>query len=177
MDKTVRTEEFQRLVVDCQSKVLAYIYALIPDMNDAQDLLQQTMLQLWEQFDEYDASRSFTAWACTLARYQVLGFIRDKQRERTVFSDELMAKLADRVTELSRDEDADAYREALANCERSLNEADRTLVKQCYREDVSVQRVAEQLNRSPQSICNSLKRIRGVLFECIKRRLAQGGRG
>jgi hypothetical protein len=45
----------------------------------------------------------------------------------------------------------------------------------CYGGSVCIHDVAGRLGRSTQSIHNSLRRIRRVLFECVRRKIAQGG--
>ena len=43
----------------------------------------------------------------------------------------------------------------------------------CYAEGESVSRVADAMGRSPQSVHNSLRRIRNWLLDCIRRELKQ----
>ncbi len=173
MNQSRLAEEFEDLLVACQGKLLAYIYALLPNMNDAQDILQQTVLKLWEEFEHYDRDQTFAGWAHTLARYQVLSFLRDKQRSRVVFNDDVMTTLSDRQAEMAQHDDADAYREALSHCESRLEQSDRRLLRRCYVDEVNVALISTELGRSPQSVCNSLKRIRTAMFGCIQRRLSK----
>ena len=49
-----------------------------------------------------------------------------------------------------------------------LAEPDRTLVERCYGERVPVPQVAADLGRLPESVYNSLRRVRGQLMACIK---------
>ena len=42
------------------------------------------------------------------------------------------------------------------------------LIRLCYFEKCNITAAAEQLGRAPQSVCNSLRRIRGLLFDCIE---------
>ena len=57
---------------------------------------------------------------------------------------------------------------ALAVCMDRLSEGDRRLVQRCYGDRVPVQRIAAELGRSPQSVHNSLRRVRTLLLECIQ---------
>ena len=45
---------------------------------------------------------------------------------------------------------------------------DRRLIGLCYSRKSSLKQVAQQEGRSPPSVCNSLKRIRTILFDCIQ---------
>ena len=37
-----------------QSQLFGYIYSLVRDLDDADDLFQQTSLVLWDKFDQFD---------------------------------------------------------------------------------------------------------------------------
>jgi RNA polymerase sigma-70 factor (ECF subfamily) len=73
-------------------------------------------------------------------------------------------------------EDADRRLAALRACMERLKEHDRRLIELRYGGALGIGGIARQLGRTPQSICNSLGRIRGALFECIQRTLATEGR-
>jgi RNA polymerase sigma-70 factor, ECF subfamily len=40
---------------------------LVPNVADAEDIVQQTAIALWEKFDAYDPAQPFTPWACRFA--------------------------------------------------------------------------------------------------------------
>ena len=71
--------EFVQLFSAHQRGVHAYISALVPSATDADDLMQETSLALWEKFDEFDPQRDFHRWACGVAYISVL---RHRRRYR-----------------------------------------------------------------------------------------------
>jgi len=155
-----------------QARVFGYIHALVRDLNDADDLFQQVAVILWKKFDQFDASRSFLAWACGIARLEVSNFLRVRGRSRLYFTDEMNLLLLEAEDEMSHEETEDR-REALAVCVGKLRERDRELLIRCYGAGSGVARTAEECGRSPQSVHNSLRRIRRALFECIHRNLGR----
>jgi RNA polymerase sigma-70 factor (ECF subfamily) len=166
--------EFAELLRASQSRLYGYIHSLVRDLNDADDLFQQTTLILWKKFAEFDREASFFSWACGIARFEVVNFLRARGRQRLYFSDELTLQLIEAQAELDDDE-AEDRREALAACVDALRERDRDLLVACYYKGPStIPEVAQRSGRSPHSVYNSLRRIRRALFECIGRRLAQG---
>jgi RNA polymerase sigma-70 factor (ECF subfamily) len=167
--------EFAELLRRNQTRLFGYIHALVRDLNDADDLFQQTTLILWKKFGEFDRQRSFFAWACGIARLEVANFLRGRGRQRLYFSDDLSLLLVEAQAELSNDELEDR-RDALARCVEKLRPQDRELVIECYAEAASIPAAADRRGRSPQSVHNSLRRIRRALFDCIARTLAQESR-
>jgi len=168
-----RKAEFAAYLRQHQTQLFGYVYSLVRDLDDADDLFQQTSLVLWDKFEQFDPSKSFVCWACGVARYEVLNFLRSRSRHRLYFGDELNLALIE-AQEALEEEQLEERRSALAVCMKRLRQRDLELLEACYGRTVSVPEVARVWGRSSQSIHNSLRRIRRMLFECIRRTLAQG---
>lgn len=164
--------EFADYLCRDQARLYGYIHCLVRNLNDADDLYQQTALILWKKFAEFDSRRSFFGWACGIARGEIANFLRSRGRRRLHFSDDLSLLLVEAQAEMSNDE-LDDRREALSRCVEKLRPQDRELLAECYVGSAEVPEVAARHGRSPHSVYNSLRRIRRTLFECIIRRLAQ----
>jgi RNA polymerase sigma-70 factor (ECF subfamily) len=175
MDATSeRKAEFAGRLRKHQNQLFGFIYSLVRDFDDADDLFQQTSLVLWDKFDLFDASKSFIAWACGVARFEVSNFLRSRSRQRLHFTDELSLMLVDVHEELER-EQIEGRRHALAECMKKLRSRDQELLDACYQRSARIPEVARGWGRSSQSIHNSLRRIRRSLFDCVSRSLAQEG--
>ena len=164
--------EFAELLRRHQSQLFAYIYSLVHNFDDADDLYQQTSVVLWDKFEQFDRSKRFVPWACGVARYEVLNYLRARSRHRLYFSDELNLVLVEAQAELE-DEPLAEQRDALSECLKKLRRRDVDLLDACYGGSLCVSEVADAYGRSAQSIHNSLRRIRRALFECVRRTLAQ----
>ena len=156
-----------------QVQVFGYIYSLVRNFDDADDLFQQTSLAMWHKFAQFDRSKSFVAWACGVARFEVSNFLRTRSRHKLYFSDDLSLLMAE-AQESGGADGAEDRREALAGCLGKLRQRDRQLVEACYGEESRVPEVAREWGRSATSIHNSLRRIRRSLFECVRRSAALG---
>jgi RNA polymerase sigma-70 factor (ECF subfamily) len=167
--------EFAEYLRQSQTRLYGYIHSLVRDLNDADDLFQQTTLILWRKFGEFDRRRNFFSWACGIARLEVANFLRGRGRRRLYFSDDLNLLLIEAQEEMA-DEELEDRRDALARCVERLRQRDRELLNECYGESSGVNQAADRRGRSPQSVYNSLRRIRRALFECISRTMAQESR-
>jgi RNA polymerase sigma-70 factor, ECF subfamily len=163
---------FADLLRQHQGRLFAYIHSLVRDLNDADDLFQQTAVILWRKFGEYDPSRAFFPWACGIARFEVANFLRTRGRSKLYFSDELNLMLVEAQEAMGEDE-WEGSRQALSGCMDKLRERDRQLLVDCYADGASITEVAQRQGRSSHSVHNSLRRIRRALFECVRRALAQ----
>ena len=61
------TEQFMRLLAAHERQLTAFVLALIPHWADADEIVQETKIRLWQQFDQYRPDESFGAWACAIA--------------------------------------------------------------------------------------------------------------
>ncbi len=165
-----REDEFIQLLVRNRSQLFGFIFAIVQNVADAEDVLQKTSVVLWEKFASFDQGSNFVAWACHVAKLMSLKHLRSCRRDRLVFSDELIDELTLRRTNRS-DRFAEPT-EALAGCLEKLPEKDRELIRRCYTQGVTVKQVAEREGRPAGGVYNSLSRIRRVLYLCIRRALA-----
>jgi RNA polymerase sigma-70 factor (ECF subfamily) len=147
---------------------------LLHSAADAEEVVQQTNLVLWQKFDDYDPAMDFVKWACGIARYEVLKFREKQPRDKQLFSDRFLSVLAAK-SEPSVDL-FDARRHALQCCLKKLAEGDRRLVLARYQPNATTATVAESLGRSVQGTRKALRRIRGALLACVLRTLTREGR-
>jgi RNA polymerase sigma-70 factor (ECF subfamily) len=169
-----RTGEFVRLLTAAQSRLYAYICALVGAAAGARDVLQETNLVLWEKVQEYDPGRPFLPWAYRIAYLQVLAYRKRYARSRLVFDEALLNAVAGEfVRRDERDQPAQDRRlEALDECLDRLPGPGRQLIEERYRQGTPVERIARRLGKAPNVVSASLYRLRKALYDCIEARLA-----
>ena len=166
-----RTRRFIELLARHERRIARYVLALVPHWADADDVVQQTKISLWEQFDNYDPSQDFGAWACTIAYYLVLTHRKSSQRRHARLSHQYIEAMAMEVERLNSQQDR--RRGALEECLKQLREASRRLIALCYGENRTMKEVAELLGRPMGATQKAVFRIRQSLQQCVERRLSQ----
>jgi RNA polymerase sigma-70 factor, ECF subfamily len=166
MSDPTRQEEFIELLSDCQSRVRATVYALIHNMHDVEEVYQQACLVMWRKFDTYQPGTQFVKWACSIAYLEVKKFLSQKHRG-TQFSNEFLEGFVAWESALPA-EAGNLSIQALYACMDRLNAGDRRLLQLRYWEKRTVIEIAAELGRTPQSVSNTLGRIRTQLLECVK---------
>jgi RNA polymerase sigma-70 factor (ECF subfamily) len=165
-------ERFVRLFVEAQREILRYIMALVPDIDDAQEILQETAVDLWRKFDRYDPAFPFAPWACRFAFRRVLKHREQQTRRLKCLSIESLTQIATERSE--KDGILEDRRRALETCLQQLREADRLVVEHRYSRQMSVAQIAGITGRSTSTLYKALDRIRRGLFECVNRRVQMG---
>jgi RNA polymerase sigma-70 factor (ECF subfamily) len=163
-----REAAFLSLISRFERQLAACVHALVPEWNDAAEVLQQTRVQLWEQFDNFQLGSDFLAWARTVARYQVRTELK-RRRRRLVFSETVIDALLARSAE--RDRKDNRRWKAFVACSEKLSAAARELLNRCYLRREKIKDVAGQMGRTPNSTYATLFRIRKELSSCMQARM------
>jgi RNA polymerase sigma-70 factor, ECF subfamily len=171
----VKGKLFLRLFLQNERRIYAYILTLLPSRNDAEDVLQEASLVMWDKFDEDHPPDNFAAWGCRFAYFKVLDFYKKSRRSRLRFSNAMLEHLAETAVEHAASLQLDERREALHACIEKLSARDRDLLSRRFAEGASTQSTAAQVGRSVDAVYKALARIRQALFDCVTRTLAQGG--
>lgn len=158
-----------------QRPVFLYILSQIANPVEAEEILQETNIVIWKKFESYQPGTNFLAWACQIARYEVLKHLDRHRRDKHYFNDDLMEQLAEEA--LDSADEWEMRREALSACLQKLRAKDRELIQKRYSPDETGQNLGDETGRPMNSIYQSLGRIRRSLHECIQRYLTAFGAG
>jgi RNA polymerase sigma-70 factor (ECF subfamily) len=164
-----RADAFVRLLAQHQRSVYALILSLVPNWADADEILQETNVRLWEQFEKYEPGTDFGAWSRAIAKYQVMTYRKKKGRQREQFTDAFIDQVAD---ELERCDLHAERHQALSRCLERLPERSRELLRDYYAPHAAPREVAARCGRTLESLRLSLFRLRRALRDCIDRRLS-----
>lgn len=163
--------DFLRLLAQSEAAIRTFLRAILYSQSDTDEAFQNTLITLWDKFEEYDAKKDFKPWAFGIARFKALSIIRDRQREKLVFGDNLLNQFADDTIAAG-----DRYltqEEALDGCLMKLPEDQREFVLQAYTQGTRIDQIAQQLGRTPMSLYKKLQRIRKTLLECVQQTMAK----
>lgn len=160
-------EEFVELLARHDVRLTSYVMSMVPSASDAQDILQDTKLALWQSFNNYESGTNFGAWARRAALHRILDFRKRKSRENKHiwFSDrcyELLAEEFESEPDL-RDESILRLRECIAK----LTQRNRQLLVIRYFQDSSIDDAAARVGRSVEATYRRLSRIRLALRNCL----------
>jgi RNA polymerase sigma-70 factor, ECF subfamily len=194
-DESLQNERFVRLFAQTRDALFAHVFALLPNWTDAEDVFQQISLVLWRKFGEFSVevkggtdsvgpqrpqrgsgnsglsashlpADAFLAWARRVAYFEVCNFRRMAGRDRLQFNDQLLEHLADERG--NHAEPLGKKREFLIDCVAKLTDDQRELLLRAYDDVVTIQQLAANIHRAPQTIYNRLGQIRRTLFRCVE---------
>jgi len=170
-DSQNRHQRFLRLFTSNEPAVRAFVRRLVPSRTDADDVLQEVAIVLWAKFEEFREDGDFKLWACGIARFKVLAWLRDKARDRLVLDDDVVGLIADES--LHEESHLQQQRMALETCFEKVPQKDRVLLIQAYQPAARIQDVAVNSGRSIGGFYQWLHRMRLMLMECVQREQAR----
>lgn len=155
-----------------RSKLFRYIFSLLPNHADAEDVFQRCSLVLWQKFSEFDSERSFFSWACGVAFNEVRYFTRTNRSQRLKFDTDLIREISE--IRLAQDDQSGDILAHIADCLKRLPHRDRSLVRKAYGNSGTIKSFAEATSSATQTIYNNLARIRRLVRECVRQKLVTG---
>lgn len=161
---------FVQQLADAQRGLYAYILQLLPNRMHADDVLQATNLVVWSKRADFREGSDFSAWAATIAYYEVLTFRKKLHRDKLHFDEELIEQLAQEAA--ADTGQMDSILRALRQCFEKLSEADRELVQMQYADDLRPRQIAARVGRSAGAVAQAMHRIRTGLMKCIDENLS-----
>lgn len=149
-------------------RVSAFVGAQVRDVQDRDDILQDTAIAVIESIDRFDPTQNFTAWAIGIARNQVRLHYRRKSRDRSLLDTDSLDVLQAIMAE--PDFADDQLYLHLEECMEGLESRARDLCRLRYDEDLKPAAIADRLGMTANHVAKSLQRIRDRLRDCMHRK-------
>jgi RNA polymerase sigma-70 factor (ECF subfamily) len=158
------TEAFGELVTKHRAKILAMIYGMVRDENDAWDLAQEGFLKAWRSIHKFEGRSSFYTWLYSLTVNLAIDSLRRKGRCVEVeLDDAIPSSLPSPRANYQRTEIRQHINAALAR----LTPEHRAVIVLKEIEDLQYQEIAEILNLSIGTVMSRLfygrKKLQSIL--------------
>jgi RNA polymerase sigma-70 factor, ECF subfamily len=161
------TRDFVDLMTQHQGRLYGYLLSLSADPDAANDILQEANIVLWKQWHQFQPGSNFTAWAFRIAHFQFMAYRQRQIRDKTLFSDDLLATLASEAREV--DQWHEERSAALEKCLERMPDRSREAIRLRYADELNVSDMAEILQRSANAVYQILFRARRWLIECVQK--------
>jgi len=168
-----RESEFLRQLALAYHEIYSTGLTIVGNRDDADDVIQEVCVVLWQKYEEFDEGSNFRKWAYTVTFNVARAYAR-KRRRRQGFglSDYALMKVAQMKT--GGNEFFELQCDVLQECLGKLPQADREFLSGCYRHSTTLTSYARQRGKSVETIYTKLKRLRKRLSDCVARSLGKG---
>lgn len=160
---------FCEIVTRYQNLLCSIAYAAIGDIKQSEDLAQEVFIEAWQKLDTLKEPEKLKAWLCGILRFKISHYVR-KTKQQPIQSVEDIAQheLPDSAYPSEEINAIDAQeRHLLWEMLSTVDLAYREPLILFYRQQHSVERVAEELDLSIDAAKQRLSRGRKQLKETI----------
>ena len=170
-DSHENKSSFVELYSSNYNRIKYSILSLIPNANEAEDIMQETSRILWEKFDQFEIGTNFAAWATTIARFQVLKYRREYNSKIELNSDILALLVEDARKPIEKE---DLRMDALRQCLNKLEDKDSNLIKSRFELNKTARELSKENGVAMNTIYRNESRIFSLLLGCIRRAIGLG---
>ena len=167
MDK----QEFLKLLAANYQRINSYIFCMVPNQADSEDIMQETIILMWEKFDQYVPDSNFIAWALTIAKFKILSYLRDASRSKVHFDDSVVEMIESTSMSKQNNENMSDKIAAIKKCIEKLPVNERKIIQLKFSRGLDNNKLSKSLGISTATIYRRLSKIYLSLLVCINRSL------
>jgi RNA polymerase sigma-70 factor (ECF subfamily) len=153
----------QKLLNIYKGRIFSYIYRMVRNYHDAEDLTFDTFIKCFNALKSFDRSRRFSTWLFTIAHNTTLDFFR-KNKVEYEYIDERYAVNTDFAREYEKKKKMEQIDKAIAQ----LPPLDRELVVLFHKEEYSYQEISDIVHLPMTTIKTRLHRARKRLKNIVR---------
>jgi RNA polymerase sigma-70 factor, ECF subfamily len=174
--KIVRKEDQERyseIVERYQSRLFVYIYRLIGNKEEAEDLLQDVFVKVYKNLNSYDTGRKFSSWIYRIAHNETVNYIKRKSLKRFISFDAITST-KDKLDTSSEEEGADKawlrkeVSKEVSDAMKKLPFKYNQVLTLRYYSDQSYEEIAEILGKPVNTVGTLINRAKKKLSDELK---------
>lgn len=144
-----------------RQKLVCFISRRVSDPADTEDIVQETLISIYDSLPLFKGKSSFLTWACGIARHEISDFYRRKKIKQIVFS--RLPWLKELVSQALGPELAYQELETKKKIVRTLkrlSEGYSSILRLKYVEELSMRQIAQELGLTVKAVESRLTRAR-----------------
>lgn len=167
-------EKYSEIVDRYQKKLFVYIYRLVGNKEEAEDLLQDVFVKAYKNLNSFDTSRKFSSWIYRIAHNESVNYIKRKSLKKFI-SWETIVSTKDKLDSSSEEETADKAwirKETSKEVSEAIDKLPfkyKQVLTLRYYSDQSYEEIAEILGKPVNTVGTLINRAKKRLAEKIKR--------
>lgn len=161
-------ERYAELIDRYQGKLFAYLYRLIGQKEESEDLLQDVFIKAYKNLNSYDTGRKFSSWIYRIAHNEAVNHIKRKSLKKFV-SLENVTSTKDKLDSASLEEGADTAwikKETQQEVDEAIGKLPfkyRQVLVLRYYSDKSYEEISEILGKPVNTVGTLIKRAKNKL--------------
>lgn len=171
--KNQNREAYQELFLRYQKKLFSYIYHLVGNRDEAEDILQNVFAKTYRNIGYFDVTRKFSSWIYRIAHNESVNYLKRRSKRYTVSWEEILTS-KDKLDSASNDENPTERMEhqEIANeiglALKKIPEKYQQVLKLRYFKEYSYEEMGRVLHKPINTVGTLINRAKRKLLEAVK---------
>lgn len=171
--QTKNSQAYRELFARYQKKLFAYIYHLVRNREEAEDILQNVFSKTYKNLQHFDLSRKFSSWIYRIAHNESVNYLKRKSKRYTISWDEVSTskdKLESSTNE-ERPEEKMEHQEITRDMDLALEKLPlqyNQILKMRYFQEYSYNEISKILKKPVNTVGTLINRAKRKLLEVVK---------
>ncbi|MES1151457.1 MAG: sigma-70 family RNA polymerase sigma factor [Dongia sp.] len=130
--------------------LFGYLMKLVRERELAEDLLNETLMEVWRQAGRFEGRSAVNTWVFSIAHHRAVS--RFRKRRESALDEDHAATIADGAPMPDQRAQSSGMSRLLARLMDQLTFEHREVLNLAYYQELSVQEIADVLNLSPNTV-------------------------
>lgn len=167
-------ERYAEIIERYQGKLFAYLYRLIGNRDEAEDLLQDVFIKAYKNLHSYDVSRKFSSWIYRIAHNEAVNYIKRKSLKRFISWEDISSTKDKLVSQSTEDGADDAWirKESIKEVDDAIKRLPikyKQVLLLRYFSDKSYEEIGEILGKPVNTVGTLINRAKKNLAEVMEK--------
>ena len=170
---TQNREAYRELFARYQKKLFTYIFHLVGNRDETEDILQNVFQKTFKNIENFDTSRKFSSWIYRIAHNESVNYLKRRSKRYTVSWDDI-ATSKDKLDTATNDElpeDKFARREITREIDEALSQLPKKyqqVLKMRYFQEYSYDVISGILGKPVNTVGTLINRAKKKLLEVVE---------
>lgn len=167
-------DRYGEIIRRYQGKLFAYLYRLIGDREETEDLLQDVFIKVFRNLHSFDTSRKFSSWIYRIAHNEAVNFIKRRYLKRFISWEDVSATKDKLEMKSMEDDPHDTWlkKETVKEVDAAVNSLPikyKQVLLLRYYSDKSYEEISEILKKPVNTVGTLINRAKKKLLEEIEK--------
>ena len=165
--------QYESVVKQYQKEVINFLYRLVGNRFEAEDLAQDTFIKAYKKFDSIKDSQKMCSWLLSIARNTAVDFFRSHKEKNVALDNTILENwVIDNAVQFEAQVINVELSKELQSCISLLQPEDQTIIRLLYFEGFSYKEIAELMRMNDNTLKSRLHRARKELLKAIEANVA-----
>ena len=168
-------EAYKELFARYQKKLFTYIFHLVGNKEETEDILQNVFSKTYKNIEHFDTDRKFSSWIYRIAHNESVNFLKRKSKRYTISWDDVSTSKdkLDSASNEERPEEKMEHQEIMKEIEWALEKIPKKyqqVLRLRYFQEYSYEEMGKILDKPVNTVGTLINRAKKKLLEVVQQK-------